>query len=614
MLLFVTLSWLLQPSRAAEDGDAAANNNSTGNVGWVKDPDGRGTLSLVVSCVVTLTLCVWSALHLNVPPPNSTFRRLVLEKTKWVLYGIFAPELVVATAAAQYITARWLKHQIDKDAAYRRSVGDGVSAWSITQCFYAAMGGFVTDIPWMDGDNEKGSRRVTITASGIRLLSFLGHLPKIDEFQIQDKSKADWMAKSIVCVQAGWMVAQVIGRLIEDLPISLLEINTCGHVACAMVLYLLWWSKPFDVQDPSLLGEDADIVSLMYLCSEVGAVNDGINDIRCFHLDVDGKLPPTKDKAGRSLKRSFSFATTVLSVGSQGMRNPFEFIGLSGAAGPQTANAPAVSREYSYKYRPSDHVAPECEQYFRPPYSEYQIRHNPQYCRRLLLSNRNEGAYKPLPHALLSQASSSAAALWNECLAREEYRPYYFTTVPAFEENGFFLGETDFLARHMANFPSLSNLTLGQVNIHRDVLRSVLALTAFAYGGLHLSAWNDFFPTTVERIIWIAAAMTIGSSGAMLWAFFLLRQIWPAFDRLASGRIPTGLEHAETEGSATASQRRQAVAWQVFLRVRTGVLYLAGIIFVFSRVFLVVEGFVSLREAPPEMYLTPEWTDFVPHL
>jgi hypothetical protein len=609
MLLFIALSRLLQPSWAA--------NNST--VGWVPDPDGRGTLSLVISCVVTLTLCVWSALHLNVPPANSTFRQLALEKTKWVIYGIFAPELVVATAASQYITARWLKHQIDKDAAHRRSLegnsGDEGATWSITQCFYAAMGGFVTDVPWMDEDDERRLRRMTVTASGIRLLSFLGRLPKIDEFQIQDKSKADWMAKSIVCIQAGWMVAQVIGRLIEGLPVSPLEINTCGHVACAMVLYLLWWSKPFDVQGPSILTEDGEIMSLMYLCSQVSAVNDGINDIRCFHLDVDGKLPRVKEKVGPGLKRSFSFATTVLSVGSQGMRNPFEFIGFSGAASPQTPNTPVMPREYSYKYQAADHVAPECERYFRPPYSELRVRHSPQYCRRLLLSNRNAEAYKPLPPSLLSQASASAVALWNECLRREEYLPYYFTTVPDFSENGFFLGETEFLARYMANFPSLSNLTLGQVNIHRDALRSVLALTAFAYGGLHLSAWNDFFPTVVERIIWIAAAMTIASSGALLWAFFLLRQKWPAFDRLASGRTPTGLSRsqAQTGGGGQGSQRK-AVAWDVFLKVRAGVLYLTGIAFVFSRVFLVIEGFISLREAPAEMYLTPEWTDFVPHL
>ena len=34
---------------------------------WVPDPDNRGTWSLLYSCVFTLVLCVWTAIHLNIP-------------------------------------------------------------------------------------------------------------------------------------------------------------------------------------------------------------------------------------------------------------------------------------------------------------------------------------------------------------------------------------------------------------------------------------------------------------------------------------------------------------------------------------------------------------------
>ncbi|KAJ3957093.1 hypothetical protein N0V92_006332 [Colletotrichum tropicale] len=329
---------------------------------WVSEPNGRGTFSLVSSCILTLTICVWTALHLNVPAARSTARSRALERAKWVLYGIFAPEIVVATAAAQYIIARWLKREIEKDAAHRGDA-DGLSRhkWDMTQCFYAVMGGFVVDRPACG--EESGGERVTLTPEGIRLLSFLGKLPEIHESQIQDKSKADWMAKSLVCIQAGWMVAQVVGRVIEQLPVSLLEINTCGHVACAVLLYLLWWSKPLDVLDPTIVGEGlGDVVSLMSACSSIAQVAD---------------------------------------------------------------------------------------------------------------------------------------VLWAQCVDRQSYAPYYFTSVPTI---GVFLGETDYIVPHVVNFPSMTNLGLGQVNVHRDVLRSVLALTAAAYGGLHLSGWVDYFPTPVERL------------------------------------------------------------------------------------------------------------------
>ena len=36
--------------------------------------------------------------------------------------------------------------------------------------------------------------------------------------------------------------------LISALAITQLELATMGFVVCALVLYILWWHKPFDVQ------------------------------------------------------------------------------------------------------------------------------------------------------------------------------------------------------------------------------------------------------------------------------------------------------------------------------------------------------------------------------
>lgn len=45
---------------------ATAAQNSTIVSGWIDDPDGRGTFTIVSSCVLTLSLCVYTAIHLNV--------------------------------------------------------------------------------------------------------------------------------------------------------------------------------------------------------------------------------------------------------------------------------------------------------------------------------------------------------------------------------------------------------------------------------------------------------------------------------------------------------------------------------------------------------------------
>ncbi|OHE94495.1 hypothetical protein CORC01_10215 [Colletotrichum orchidophilum] len=533
----------------------------------------------------------------------------MLERTKWVLYGIFAPELVVATAAAQYIVARWLKREIEKDAVSRRGGADGTEVlsshtWDMTQCFYAVMGGFVVEVP--SAENETAVRRVTVTPEGIRLLSFIGKLPQIHESQIQDKSKADWMAKSLVCIQAGWMVAQVIGRLIKRLPVSLLGINTCGHVACAALLYLLWWSKPLDVLDPTILDEDNEnAMALMTLCSSMSAIN-GVTDIRCFmymppdNVDMKGIRKENKDKI---------LITTHLSIGSPGTREPSRFLGfdvsdLRPYASPATVDIQRsrVSRS-AYMYhidQAKPTVAPECLQtYFTSPYTELSLRHGNFYRRRLFADvQRDEKPHMPVNLARLAQAATAADSLWTECASRPAYAQFYFTSVPTV---GVFLGETDYLVPHIVNFPSMSNLGLGQVNIHRDVLRSVLALTAAAYGGLHLSGWFDHFPTAVERTLWLAASLVITSSGVALWIFFLARQVWPRFDVFISGAAP---------GAQLAGMTYQK-PWMK--RCKSFVLCLVLLLFVVARVFLVIEAFINLREAPASLYQTPDWSDFLPH-
>ncbi|KAK0712941.1 hypothetical protein B0T26DRAFT_753116 [Lasiosphaeria miniovina] len=614
--------------------------------GWRAEPDGRGTFSLVLSCIVTLTLCVWSALHLNVPPRDRSLRRRVLDKAKWVLYGIFAPELVVATAAAQFIVARWLKREIEADAKARAlDTGSGSDSkhlssrsWTTAQCFYAVMGGFAADVSGIDDDDDDTCRRVTVTAEGVRLLSLLGRLPELHASQIEDKSKADWLAKSIVCAQAGWMVVQVVGRALQNLPVSLLELNTCGHVACALVIYLLWWSKPLDVQTPIVLTDaDEDLLALMHLCSATSAVN-GITNIRCFvHVANEEderlwRLPSASDAdhmpATPDAGEAPSQITTYLSVGSPGSRNPSQFLGFSDLwseskpaptarssntrqDAPIPAERPvAGNRAFRYTFNlAAPAIAPECLIYYSAAYGpprQPSLRHS-KYC-RLVFADAAKPR-KPLPPAMLQGASRAADALRAECAARPAYAKYYFTFV---REMGHFLGETDYVVAHAGNFPSLHNLGLGQVAIHRDRLRSVLALAAAAYGALHCAGWGGsaahahaharLFPTAAERALWLASALTIAASGGLLWAFFAARQLWPAFDRAVSGATP-GIHIARVRAEKRAVIRAKAAAVYVVVGV-----------FALARVFLVAEAFISLRDAPVEVYDTPLWTNFLPHL
>jgi len=67
---------------------------------------------------------------------------------------------------------------------------------------------------------------------------------------INDKGKADSISKALVGGQVLWMLLQCLGRKVDGLPITLLEIHVAIQIAYSVIVYALWWHKPFDVSVP----------------------------------------------------------------------------------------------------------------------------------------------------------------------------------------------------------------------------------------------------------------------------------------------------------------------------------------------------------------------------
>src|SRR5271169_1210248 len=80
---------------------------------YVPDPSGRGTVALVSSCLLTLTLCVWTAIHLNVFPPGTSWFKRTLYKAARAVLGIVAPEIVLWRATVQWLIARKVRSAIN---------------------------------------------------------------------------------------------------------------------------------------------------------------------------------------------------------------------------------------------------------------------------------------------------------------------------------------------------------------------------------------------------------------------------------------------------------------------------------------------------------------------
>jgi hypothetical protein len=85
---------------------------------WVSNPSTRGTSDILWSCLATLTLCVYTAIHLNVPPPAEGHWAFYLRKTRWVAMAVFAPEIVLYTAFRQWYEARTLIKKLNELQQY----------------------------------------------------------------------------------------------------------------------------------------------------------------------------------------------------------------------------------------------------------------------------------------------------------------------------------------------------------------------------------------------------------------------------------------------------------------------------------------------------------------
>ena len=80
---------------------------------WASSATYRGTSDILWSCLIALLACIYTAIHLNVPPAHLGRLRSLWRKLQWVGVALFAPELVLYTAYSQYVEARDLIKELN---------------------------------------------------------------------------------------------------------------------------------------------------------------------------------------------------------------------------------------------------------------------------------------------------------------------------------------------------------------------------------------------------------------------------------------------------------------------------------------------------------------------
>ena len=249
--------------------------------GWQSSPNQRGTIDIIWTCASTLLVAVWVMMHLNLPSRNESLLKVSLRKAKWLVLALLAPELVMLFASGQWASAK-------------RSVSDmktsGVREWTMVHAFYADSGGFVlqtTDSPGFP-----------VTAKQMHWLVAGDHLkmPEITKEEIWDKSKADFFAKAVACLQVGWFVVQIIVRAAAGLPMTLLELSTLALLTCSGATFFFWFFKPLDVSTPTVLKIEKSLADI--LSKEAATTTQSWKDTPLDFIEplayTSGQLPFSK--------------------------------------------------------------------------------------------------------------------------------------------------------------------------------------------------------------------------------------------------------------------------------------------------------------------------------
>ena len=425
--------------------------------------------------------------------------------------------------------------------------------WTMTHSFYAIMGGFAFDTSDAEPNFLPNHRsRLCISVYGLSYIAKKAPelIPDISEKQIKDKSKADSLAKFIVCLQAVWFSVQCITRISQRKAISLLELNTFAHAFCALLIYALWWHKPQDIEEPTLLQGQKEWEMCAFLCMNSGTTS--VWDI------VEARGGP-------------EFGTTV-----------YPPIAIKWA--PAAAEEPA-SASNRIRTPGTYSISPEEDHYLG--YGDVIF------------------GFRCVKQGVHLQ--SSRGGLWIES-PRLRRLELYSNATKSFKTEDDFFSKQKTVCDSMPNWPldrhleectplALSQIAPGTkvtVRSNEDRLSSVLLgliLAGLLYGGLHLLAWKVPFASRAERILWRFSGIFITSAGI---GFTGLK----GYDE-AQGRLDDKLGDMFT---------LVLDAFWCFCMFITCLGYLL------ARTFLVVECFLQLSRLPASAYETLEWSVYLPHI
>jgi hypothetical protein len=616
--------------------------------GWHSEPTYRGTFSILSSCLITMSLCIWTAVHLNLPDHNEG--PLWARKTLWLFLGLLAPEVVVWSAWRQRSKMMKLSHMMrdsgfmaEKNKKKKRErfpawlrtrladiqtlfflraesepvLGEGkrqelpynrIHAWTDVHSWYAVMGGFAfedtatEELQFMHRDR----RRMTLTDEAVFWLATnrAGLLPDISKDHIQDKSKSGGLAKFLTGWQAIYFCTQCAFRLSRHYSISLLELNVFAHALCALLLFWIWFDKPQDVQEPTLITDQGGLDLCAYFSLKPEDPETYIRDSSLRALTDEVRPRWVACQPSSDAWEVLTPRTVSLSI-SDAVISDTSWTAIHLLFGP--LRQPCLNILDTF-WTIEINIRP--DRYWNKEGWE-AIKDGEQIC---ILDDRSMHRLKrAYEHAQHDETFAGCPAVTDRCADLDWERLKLFEGILRYIDP-----QELFSSRSRHLFKAAAGLTLAGV----------------CYGGLHLTAWSSQFPSHAQTMLWRAASVTILATGPFSVAYVLcvcaigtgLRALNRRRAIRHADRIDAGVEDLDVSSpQAILALSYSDLLSLIFdllilpdpetLAVLEGaILYYVLLWYAICRAFIVVECFIMLAHLPETTLAVPQWAAYIPHI
>ncbi|RPB06886.1 hypothetical protein P167DRAFT_514129, partial [Morchella conica CCBAS932] len=251
----------------AGDGLNTVDAGALGIVTWHAEPKGRGTIGILVSCSATYIFCIWTSIHPNIMPETSKICRLFYKTVLMFVSIVLPPGIMVCAMGELYDAYRVRKAWNEMRKTWHKekkiTAIDESNELGMYGAFFVVMGGFVI-APITSNPLSTSTPSVSRAETGISgrpdttmevywtILTPEGFIEYVKEGRItpasfdkrsmDDKGKANMIAKLFAFLQALWLIVQAFARWGDKrrLPLSLLEVHVIIQVVCTSVIYACW--------------------------------------------------------------------------------------------------------------------------------------------------------------------------------------------------------------------------------------------------------------------------------------------------------------------------------------------------------------------------------------